>query len=395
MSARQFATTLSLFFLMKLAIGQPCQTTTTQILPPIAVCEGNCAVFNGEVFCSDTTVSSFNFATCEWSVQQIIIVPNVTVEHGTVGKISCAYPCANFKGKSFCDPGTYSIWEGCVKNVFTIGTQKDSSSLGTVGSVTCDHPVFVFEGTEYPTAGNYLLEDGCAFRRFTVGHQKVKPAIENLQRTCDDGEHFHVSFSIFEAEPPFFINNTLLGGHFFQSEQMENGASYSYKIKSQPTGCETTISGDFDCNGLLGGPGVNTTTGGLRAKWLTQKDLHFLPINANPTDGEGLPPTVSFVEKNGAQTAIFAPNVLKINALGENDHFTIFMGEAVFSQIQRLEIIDRNGVAIFQKRDFLPNQPELGWDGSGAQPGVFMWRAALLMPGGGVENLVGTVTVLP
>lgn len=395
MSVRLFTTTFFCFFLLKTAFSQPCQTTTTQVLAPIAVCEGNCAVFNGEVFCNDTTVSAFNFSTCEWSVQQIIIVPNVTVDLGTVAKLSCSSPVATFKGKQFAAPGTYSIWEGCVQNVFSIGTQKDSINLGIVGSVTCSQPVFEFEGELFATPGQFFQEDDCEFRRFTVSDKTVKPAIMNLQRTCEDAEHFHVSFNIFESTPPYFINNTMLGGKFFQSEQMPNGASYLFKIRSQPTGCETIISGQFDCNGLINGPTISSTTGAVRGRNLANRNLSDKPLASVPSEVVETENAVSFFGKQPQIVEIFAPNVLKINALAGNDRFTIFTGGDGFSQIQQLEIIDRNGLSVFLKKDFSSNQPELGWDGRGAQPGVFMWRAAVLIPGGGVENLIGTLTVLP
>ncbi|MCC7467527.1 MAG: gliding motility-associated C-terminal domain-containing protein [Saprospiraceae bacterium] len=93
---------------------------------------------------------------------------------------------------------------------------------------------------------------------------------------------------------------------------------------------------------------------------------------------------------------IYVPNVIMPES-ESNGWFTIFAGEDV-SEIEVLRVFDRWGEMVFERQAFLPNAPDLGWDGSfrgePVNPGVFVWYAKVLLPDGRSLALKGDVTVL-
>jgi hypothetical protein len=81
----------------------------------------------------------------------------------------------------------------------------------------------------------------------------------------------------------------------------------------------------------------------------------------------------------------------------DNGWFTIFAGNGV-TEILTLQIYDRWGEQVFERRNFLTNEPTLGWDGSfrgqPQNPGVFVWYAEVLLLNDRLVTLKGDVTVL-
>jgi len=97
--------------------------------------------------------------------------------------------------------------------------------------------------------------------------------------------------------------------------------------------------------------------------------------------------------------SVYYPNVVSRGSREPaNRNFTLFAREGYIQKINTLKIFDRWGGLAFQRDDFDPNRPELGWDGAvGGQPvnsGVFVFVAEVLLFDGTVEVLKGDVTVL-
>jgi len=94
----------------------------------------------------------------------------------------------------------------------------------------------------------------------------------------------------------------------------------------------------------------------------------------------------------------FAPNVIKPGTAGMNGWFTLFASPDHIAEIQLLEIYDRWGNLIFMQKNFSPNAPEMGWDGTEngkmLDPAVFVWQAVLLFKDGSTERVKGDVTVM-
>ncbi len=92
---------------------------------------------------------------------------------------------------------------------------------------------------------------------------------------------------------------------------------------------------------------------------------------------------------------IYVPNII-LPGSETNSWFTIFAGDGVL-EIRSLRVFDRWGEQVYERFGFLPNVPELGWDGAyrgqPMNPGVFVWYAEVLLQDGQVVFLKGDVTV--
>jgi gliding motility-associated-like protein len=94
---------------------------------------------------------------------------------------------------------------------------------------------------------------------------------------------------------------------------------------------------------------------------------------------------------------IYIPNVFTPNGDNINDFFYIQSGEGV-ELIELLEIYDRWGERVFMIRDFLPNIPGLGWDGTfrgmDMDPAVFVYSAIVRLENGQKVILKGDITLV-
>jgi gliding motility-associated-like protein len=75
----------------------------------------------------------------------------------------------------------------------------------------------------------------------------------------------------------------------------------------------------------------------------------------------------------------YMPNVFTPDFDGINDYFFV-QDAGDIREVQYLRIFDRWGALVFERRDFLPNDVLLGWDGTfrgkKANPGVYVWVLA-------------------
>ena len=66
------------------------------------------------------------------------------------------------------------------------------------------------------------------------------------------------------------------------------------------------------------------------------------------------------VDKN---YAVYLPNVFSPNGDGVNDRFTVFSDGARIAQVLHLRIYNRWGHLVFDRQNFAPDDPTIGWDG--------------------------------
>lgn len=89
---------------------------------------------------------------------------------------------------------------------------------------------------------------------------------------------------------------------------------------------------------------------------------------------------------------LFAPNVFSPNGDGINDFLYLQADETVL-KIPHFMIFDRWDNLVFEGKDFLPNVPDLGWDGffmgETMNPQVFVWKAEVEFADGRVEVFYG------
>ncbi|MBK6931557.1 MAG: gliding motility-associated C-terminal domain-containing protein [Saprospirales bacterium] len=94
---------------------------------------------------------------------------------------------------------------------------------------------------------------------------------------------------------------------------------------------------------------------------------------------------------------IFIPNILKPGASGENGSFTVYCGPEV-QLIRFLRIYNRWGECLFDKQNFAPNLPALGWQGTfqgqTVPPGAYLYVTEVELPDGSRELLSGNITVM-
>ena len=94
---------------------------------------------------------------------------------------------------------------------------------------------------------------------------------------------------------------------------------------------------------------------------------------------------------------VFVPNAFSPNDDNVNDLFQIFAGDRV-TNINSFMIFDRWGEMVFSQKDFLPNDPTIGWDGTlrgkVMQPAVFAWFAEIELIDGSTEIIEGEVALI-
>lgn len=61
--------------------------------------------------------------------------------------------------------------------------------------------------------------------------------------------------------------------------------------------------------------------------------------------------------------AVYIPNAFSPNDDGRNDYFTLFAAQPNVQEVSNLQIFDRWGGMVFERKNFSPNEPSLGWDG--------------------------------
>ncbi len=93
---------------------------------------------------------------------------------------------------------------------------------------------------------------------------------------------------------------------------------------------------------------------------------------------------------------VYIPNIIKPNS-SENGLIMVFGGIDV-ARVKSFLIFDRWGNAIHEYRDFLPNDPASGWNGTykgeALNPGVFVYFAEILFKDGELEVFKGDVTLI-
>lgn len=93
---------------------------------------------------------------------------------------------------------------------------------------------------------------------------------------------------------------------------------------------------------------------------------------------------------------LYAPNIFSPNGDGINDMFLLY-GRGV-AEIEMLQLFDRWGNRVFERKNFQPNDESLGWNGNyrgqAVNPAVYVWQAVVRFADGQSEVFSGDVTVL-
>ena len=97
------------------------------------------------------------------------------------------------------------------------------------------------------------------------------------------------------------------------------------------------------------------------------------------------------------KSPVYVPNAFSPNGDAINDLFQIYAGPRV-TAVKSFMIFDRWGEMVFNEKDFTPNEPPVGWDGTfngkNMQPAVYIWMAEIEFLDGTTEVLEGEVSLV-
>lgn len=115
------------------------------------------------------------------------------------------------------------------------------------------------------------------------------------------------------------------------------------------------------------------------------------------SDGAGCTQTDTVTLRLRDSIVVYLPNVFHLDGTDANRLFTVFSRAGSEVRVVLFEIFDRWGSKVYEKRDFLPDDQDGGWDGringKDALPGVYVWTLLLTLPDGTVVERQGAVTL--
>ncbi len=271
---------------------------------------------------------------------------------------------------------------------------------------TSSDAVEVLLSTDVPT-GLEVRSDppNCTGKKGEMKIENIVGGVGPFLYSLDGGQSF-------AANPKF---HNLPPGTYNLLIQDVNGCEIGQEI-TFPTPVLPTVEVDPELKLAFGENGKITAQSNLPLSeidsviWSPTEGLTF---TANPLEVIAQPAsntqyTVTIINKDGCedrakinvkvdQPAIWVPNVIQTKSLLGNDHFTIYSKEGTILKINTLQIYDRWGEHVFQAKDFLPNDPKFGWDGSFEgklmTPAVFVWWAEITLTDGSIIFMEGDVTV--
>jgi gliding motility-associated-like protein len=98
------------------------------------------------------------------------------------------------------------------------------------------------------------------------------------------------------------------------------------------------------------------------------------------------------------QSTIYGPNVFSPNGDNNSDFFTLYADPLSIEMIAVLQVFDRWGNQVFERKDFQPNIAEMGWGGSfrgkAMDTGIYVWQAKVIFTSGEIFYFRGDVLLL-
>lgn len=201
---------------------------------------------------------------------------------------------------------------------------------------------------------------------------------------------------------PYFIQmEDAAGCTVDRSALLPSGITFTLKL-----GADTTIfSGDTLRRFILTDPPADTLI------WRPAQNVQMLSANealifpnftttyrVTAMNTDGCMATDEITVTVARSRDIYVPNAFAPKAdIAENQVFTVFGGGGI-QAVALLQVYDRAGRLWFENRNFPPNDPASGWDGSfrsdEAPVGVYPWRAIVRYTDGREILLQGDVTVI-
>jgi len=282
-----------------------------------------------------------------------------------------------FQGQTLTESGTYPFTirnaAGCDSVILLNLSINSNQQISSVSS--CDPYRWDVDGQNYTQSGRYL-------KTFTNGQGCDSVHILDFNRLPS-----HLINEKAEVCGPFYwpVTNTLL----------DQSGQYSHSLQTTE-GCDSLLNLEL----IIHPHFIKTDT------IISQTD-YIWPVNNTNYAVSG-----NYEEKYSSEfgcdsihrliliikneQGIYYPNVLIPG--GISGGFTIFDNLFTIASITTLSIYDRWGSLVWQKHNFAPNDPTLGWDGrfkgQHAVPGVYTWHAQLTLKDGTYQTIKGDLTVV-
>lgn len=127
------------------------------------------------------------------------------------------------------------------------------------------------------------------------------------------------------------------------------------------------------------------------------KPLNTTQFQVLVRDRNGCEAKSEFLVNVEKKSPVFVPNVFSPNNDGNNDVFYILAGNAV-RIVKAFRVFNRWGTIVHEARDFLPNDPEYGWNGmykgKTLNPEAFVFTAEIELIDGAIEVVSGEVALV-
>ncbi len=271
-----------------------------EYLPPIIICEPECAEFCGEIYCASTT--EWCPKECGFQVQEIIVQPKefftyqytvcpgecvslpwgvfcggihyfvdectdyeIIINEYNVEPIDlgtfmvCEGECMIVNGQTFCSPGTYSVDttdnHGCLTQaIFDVEfLEVENIDLGII--TLCEDECFDFRAVEYCEENTYSIDtfdiNGCITQLIfeVVKREPIPLEIGPISKICDASHtSYTVSFYITSGLPPFFIDGMELTDSLFVFGPIASDSSFSFTLTDSDSCSQLlTIDGTHSC----------------------------------------------------------------------------------------------------------------------------------------------------
>ena len=295
-------------------------------------------------------------------------------------------------------------------------------------SVEFANTTYTSSGTYYDSLLNFLGCDSIIVLDLTVmpdiqmysSHTVINPPCSDIQIGI-----FSID-SVFNATGPYELNfddssygindnidNLSVGKHYYTIKD-RYGCSFSDSIQINPSGSFTlTIGNDQTVelgedvilipeasieldNYIWGPPDIINCENDCNELLITPISSTYIYIEAtsdlNCTIYDSVMITVIKSRK------VYIPNAFTPNNDGLNDYFSVFGLIPNVQKINNMQIFDRWGKMIFEQNNFVPNEPNTGWDGTMDGEylitGSFVYNIDVLFLDNETINYQGVVTLI-
>lgn len=294
---------------------------------------------------------------------------------------------SNTANPTISEPGTYNLLvtstgNGCTDTDVVVIAPNDPRALATVnnpvcfgykGSVVIDTVLGAKPPLQYTLTGGSHVQAGNLFSNLSPGDYSI--FIEDVNGCATSVDVTIVQPPVFEVsvEPQATVQ---LGESYLLNATVNVPLSDIASITWTPTtwlSCDTCLSTRIDTP-------------------LFNQMYRVLVVTK-----EGCRDDAPFMLRVNRQVNVYIPNIFSPNDDGDNDWFTIYADSRGVKQIRLFQIFSRWGEQVFERTNFQPNDPTLGWDGrfrgQDMNPAVFVYYAIVEFIDGQEVLYKGDVTI--